>query len=69
MNQIHKLEEHTGLGATHAALLLGVAYPTYAHYKSGHRRLQPYHERHIRALLLLPRRTLNNLIQEYIHGR
>lgn len=68
MNRIHQLEQHTGLGATQTALLLGVAYPTYAQFKSGLRDMKPYHERHIQALLLLPKRTLEQLIGEHVNG-
>lgn len=68
MNQIIELEDYTGLGATQAALLLGVAYPTYAQYKSGRREIQRYHLNHIQALLLLPRKSLNQLIGEHVHG-
>ncbi|ALA45460.1 hypothetical protein ADP64_000010 [Achromobacter phage phiAxp-2] len=68
MNQIQRLEKHTGLGATQTALLLGVAYPTYAQFKSGLRDMKPYHERHIQALLLLPRSRLAQLIGEHVYG-
>lgn len=58
-------EKATALGPTYAARLLGVAYPTYAQYRSGRRPLQRYHERHIEALLLLPRGSLDRLIKEH----
>lgn len=64
-----QFEKATGLGATFAARLLGVAYPTYAQYRSGRRPLQKYHARHIEALLLLPPKTLAKLIEEHANGR
>lgn len=66
---IQHFEKATGLGATQAARLLGLAYPTYAQIKSGLRPLQAYHARHIEALLLLPRASLDKLIQEHVHGK
>jgi len=66
---IHHFEQATGLGATQAARLLGLAYPTYAQIKSGMRPLQTYHARHIEALLLLPQASLSKLIQEHVHGK
>lgn len=62
-----QLEKATGLGPTYAARLLGVAYPTYAQYRSGRRPLQLYHERHIEALLLLPRATLRKLTDDHAY--
>jgi hypothetical protein len=61
-------ENHIGLGSTYAARLLGVAYPTYAAYRSGSRALPEYHERHIQALMLLDGRSLKKLIEEHAHG-
>lgn len=63
MNKILiKFEKATGLGSTGAARLLGVAYVTYAQIRAGDRPLKLYHQRHIEALLLLPRATLEKLI-------
>jgi hypothetical protein len=56
------------LGPTFAARMLGVAYPTYAQYRSGRRELQKYHARHIEALLLLPKPALNKLIERHANG-
>jgi hypothetical protein len=61
-------EKTTGLGPTYAARLIGVAYPTYAQYRSGRRTLQRYHARHIEALLLLSRPALDRLIKEHAYG-
>lgn len=55
-------ETETGLGSTHAARVLGVAYPTYAQYRSGRRELPTYHAYQIEALLLLPQAKLEKLI-------
>lgn len=63
------LESHADLGPTYVAKLLGVAYPTYAQCRSGRRPLQAYHERHVQALILLPRATLLSLIEEHVYGR
>ena len=50
------LERTIGLGATYAARLLGVAYPTYAQYRSGRRELPLYHQRHIELPAQLQKR-------------
>lgn len=59
-------EEKTGLGPTYAAKLLGTSYVTYAQYRSGRRALPRYHQNHIQALLLLPGRMLERLIEEHV---
>ncbi len=70
MNEILlHLEKTTGLGPTFAARLLGVAYPTYAQYRSGRRELPTYHAHHIEALLLLSQASLARLIKEHADGR
>jgi DNA-binding transcriptional regulator YdaS (Cro superfamily) len=61
-----ELETHTDLGPTFAARLLGVAYPTYAQYRSGRRELPQYHSNHIQALLLLSPVALRQLIKEHL---
>lgn len=61
-------ESASSLGPTRAALLLGVAYSTYAQYRSGRRKLPTYHRRHIQALALLPAERLRALIQEHVIG-
>ena len=60
-----RFEKSIGLGATYAARLLGVAYPTYAQYRSGRRELPLYHERHIEALLRLSDSELIGLIEKH----
>lgn len=65
MNQtLIEFEQRTGLGPTFAARLLGVAYPTYAHYRSGHRDLPTYHARHVAHLLLHSPHMLKVIIKE-----
>lgn len=59
-------EAAAGLGPTRAARLLGVAYPTYAQYRSGRRALPRYHQRHVQALLALDKRALDALIEEHV---
>lgn len=59
-------EEHIGLGPTYAAELLGMAYSNYAQVRNFTRPLQPYTERHIEAVMLLPTLKLNALKQRHI---
>lgn len=61
-------EKTCGIGPTFAARLLGVAYPTYAQYRSGRRSLQQYHERHIEALLMLSKVARQKLIERHANG-
>jgi DNA-binding transcriptional regulator YdaS (Cro superfamily) len=61
-------EASTGLGPTFAARLLGVAYPTYAQYRSGRRELPTYHSRHIEVLLLLSPSALSKIIERHSRG-
>jgi hypothetical protein len=69
MNQtLLRLEQRIELGPTFAARLIGIAYPTYAQYRSGRRKLQRYHERHIEALLCLSEPTLTRLVKAYAYG-
>ncbi len=69
MNEILlHFEKAIGLGPTFAARLLGVAYPTYAQYRSERRELPKYHQHHIEALLLLPHTSLVKLIKEHARG-
>lgn len=65
---IRQLEDRTGLGPTRVARLLGVAYITYAHWRSGSRPMQPYHARHIEAVLLLGDEALDQLIRKHVDG-
>jgi len=62
------LERTIGLGATYAARLLGVAYPTYAQYRSGRRELPLYHRRHIELLLNLSPALLQMIVSKHAHG-
>lgn len=61
-------EEFIGLPAKQACLVLGVAYVTYAHYRSGSRGLPGYHERHIANLRKMNARQLQEIIKEVCHG-
>ena len=63
-----QFEHHTGLGATKASRLMGLAYVTYAQCRAGSRPLQLYHERHVQALMLLPRASLDKLIKEHTNA-
>lgn len=63
-----QFEAEVRLGPTRAARLLGVAYPTYAQYRSGRRAFPTYHEHHVQALLLLAPEHLAALIKEHVHG-
>lgn len=63
-----QFEAHVRLGPTYAARLLGIAYPTYAQYRSGRRPLPHYHQNHIQALRLLPEAALRALIEEHANG-
>lgn len=62
-----RLEKATALGPTHAARLLGVAYPTYAQYRSGRRSLPKYHVRHIEVIMLLSDKNLHQLIAHHVN--
>jgi len=61
-------EQRTGLGPTYAARLLGTAYTTYAQYRNESRDLPKYHRLHIQAVLLLPRTSVEQLIQEHVRN-
>lgn len=65
---LQEFERLVSLGPTFAARLIGVAYPTYAQYRSGRRELPTYHQRHIQALLALERKVLVKLIEEHVYG-
>lgn len=64
-----EFESKTGLGSTSAARLLGVAYVTYAQYRSMSRVLPQYHINHIEVLLLLPAPALSAVIRRNVHGK
>lgn len=59
-----KFERYSQLGPTYVARLLGVAYPTYAQYRSGRRELPLYHQNHIEVLYLLSKESLNHVIRD-----
>ncbi len=61
-------EQSIDLGPTFVARLLGVAYPTYAQYRSGRRELPTYHMRHVEAFLLLSSTAQRKLIERYSRG-
>lgn len=61
-------EQHTRLGPTYAAELLGMAYPTYAQVRNGRRELQKYTTRHIEAVMALPTETLERLKTEHLRN-
>lgn len=63
-----EFETLIGLGSTYACRLIGMAYPTYAAYRSGARALPTYHSNHIDDLGRLSCRALNQLINERIYG-
>jgi len=66
-NLLLELEKRTGLTVMQCAMLLGYAKPTYYQYRrSGE--LPLYAQRHVQALLLLPERTLNNIVKEHVIG-
>nr|DAL65669.1 MAG TPA_asm: Protein of unknown function (DUF739) [Caudoviricetes sp.] len=65
---LYDLEARTGLGPTRIARLLGVAYITYAHWRSGTNTMKLNHQRHVEALMRLPDDTLNDLIREHVDG-
>lgn len=52
-----------------ACKVLGVAYSTYAQYRSELRKLPKYHRNHIKSLKLVPSRALDRLIAECIDER
>lgn len=64
-----RFEKQVDLGPTYAARLLGVAYPTYAQYRSGRRSLPQYHRNHIDALLALSPEALRRQIETYAYVR
>jgi hypothetical protein len=63
-----QLEEHTGLGPTFAAELLGIAYSTYAQVRSGRRELQDYTRNHIAVLMILTPEQLEQQIKERVRN-
>jgi len=66
--QLVDFEAFVGLAPTRAHLLLGIAYITYAHYRSGKRQLPGYHARHIATIGMMSRRQIHQLIDEVSNG-
>lgn len=63
-----EFEAYTALGSTSACRLIGMAYPTYAAYRSGLRPLPRYHRNHIEDIRRLSKRALTDLIEERLYG-
>ena len=61
-------EEELALGPTFAARMLGVAYGTYAHYRSGMRELPNYQCLHIETLMRYPKVERALLIKDRLHA-
>jgi hypothetical protein len=57
-------ELFVGLSPPKACLMLGIAYVTYAHYRSGHRVLPGYHRRHILNLRKMTRKQIDEIVRE-----
>ena len=63
-----EFEAFVGLAPNRACLVLGIAYVTYAHYRSNSRRLPGYHQRHILNLRKMNKRQLSEIIREVCDG-
>lgn len=61
-------EKYVGLPPAQACRLLGIAYVTYAHYRSEFRALPGYHSRHIRTIYMLSDTQLTTLKSEVADG-
>jgi hypothetical protein len=59
-----QFEEFLGVGPPTACLVLGVAYVTYAHYRSNSRALPGYHQRHIANLRRMTPKQMKSIIEE-----
>lgn len=65
---LQEFELHVGLTASKAATLLGYARQTYYQYRrSGAMPL--YAQRHVEAIMLLPRSDVINLIRNHVNDR
>ena len=53
------------LGPVAASRVFGVAYVTYAQFRSGERPMMLYHQRHLEALMLLPAAARARLINDH----
>lgn len=60
-------EKHYDLGPVAASRVMGVAYVTYAQFRSGERPMKLYHQRHLEALMLLPAAARAQLINEHAY--
>lgn len=63
-----KFEAQVGLGATYVARMLGIAYPTYAAYRSGSRELPHYHQNQIELIMLLSEQARQKYIKDHAYG-
>lgn len=61
-------ESRINLGPVKAAAVLGIAYPTYAAYRSMSRKLPKYHANQIYLVGLLSRSTMNLYIEGRLNG-
>ncbi len=61
-------EERNGLGPTYVARLLGIAYPTYAAYRSHARVLPSYHQNQLKLIMLLSEQARKQYIKENAYG-
>ena len=62
------LERYLGLGGVYIAKVMGIAYPTYAAYRSGRRQLPRYHLNQIELITALGEEGADQL-SEYIRER
>lgn len=62
------LEYYLELGATYVAKILGVAYPTYAAYRSGSRELPQYHLNQVILLLMLEEKPLAEYVEDRLNA-
>lgn len=62
------LERHLGLGGVYVAKVLGIAYPTYAAYRSGSRVLPRYHLNQVELIMLVRAKELDEYIRERINA-
>ena len=57
------IENYLGLGPTKTARVLGIAYPTYAAYRSMSRELPEYHANQVHMLKMLDGRSLKSYLE------
>lgn len=63
-----QFEAQVGLGPTYVARMFGIAYPTYAAYRSGSRELPDYHRNQIELIMLLSDHARQKYIKDYAYG-